>query len=103
VTDRFLESGNTNVEAENVTIRGLPSDFTLVQLNGRTLTSALGPSSQALRRSFDFSILPSEFVSRIEVYKSPTADLQEGGLAGTVIALQPRGRRCGHQWWVSPR
>jgi iron complex outermembrane receptor protein len=73
-------------EGQNVTIRGLPSEFSLVQLNGRTLTSALGASGSTLSRSFDFTILPSEFVSRVEVYKSPTADLEEGGLAGTVIA-----------------
>lgn len=73
-------------EGQSVTIRGLPSEFSLVQLNGRTLTSALGASGSTLSRSFDFTILPSEFVSRVEVYKSPTADLEEGGLAGTVIA-----------------
>lgn len=73
-------------EGQNVTIRGLPSEFSLVQLNGRTLTSALGASGSSLSRSFDFTILPSEFVSSVEVYKSPTADLEEGGLAGTVIA-----------------
>jgi iron complex outermembrane receptor protein len=73
-------------EGQNVTIRGLPTDFTLVQLNGRTLTSALGASGTSVSRSFDFTILPSEFVSRVEVFKAPTADLEEGGLAGTVIA-----------------
>jgi iron complex outermembrane receptor protein len=73
-------------EGQTVTIRGLPSEFSLVQLNGRTLTSALGASGSSLSRSFDFTILPSEFVSSVEVYKSPTADLEEGGLAGTVIA-----------------
>jgi iron complex outermembrane recepter protein len=77
-------------EGQNVTIRGLPSEFTLVQLNGRTLTSALGPSSSGVSRSFDFSILPSEFVSSLEVYKSPTADIEEGGLSGTVIARTVR-------------
>lgn len=77
-------------EGQNVTIRGLPSGFSLVQLNGRTLTSALGASGSSLSRSFDFTILPSEFVSRVEVYKSPTADLEEGGLAGTVIARTVR-------------
>lgn len=77
-------------EGQNVTIRGLPTEFTLVQLNGRTLTSALGPSSSGISRSFDFSILPSEFVSSLEVYKSPTADIEEGGLSGTVIARTVR-------------
>jgi iron complex outermembrane receptor protein len=84
-------------EGQNVTIRGLPTDYTLVQLNGHTLTSALGPSSAGINRSFDFTILPAEFVSKLEVYKGPTADLEEGGLAGTVIARTVRpldvGRR----------
>ena len=84
-------------EGQNVTIRGLPSDFTLVQFNGRSLTSALGPSGSSVSRSFDFTILPSEFVSRVEVFKTPSADLEEGGLAGTVIARTVRpldvGRR----------
>src|SRR5215475_3701126 len=31
-------------EGQNVTIRGLPSDYTLVELNGHTLANALGPS-----------------------------------------------------------
>src|ERR1700730_17169560 len=77
-------------QGQDVTIRGLPTDFTLVQLNGHTLTSALGPSTQALSRSFDFTILPSEFVSKVEVYKTPSADMEEGGLAGTVIARTVR-------------
>ena len=38
-------------EGQTVTIRGLPSEFSLVQLNGRTLTSALGASGSSLSRS----------------------------------------------------
>lgn len=42
-------------EGQNVTIRGLPSEFTLVQLNGRTLTSALGPSSAGISRGISIA------------------------------------------------
>ena len=35
-------------------------------------------------RSFDFSLLPSEIVGSLEVFKSSEADLQEGGIGGTV-------------------
>ena len=84
-------------EGQDVTIRGMPSDFTLVQLNGNTLTSALGPSGSNVSRSFDFTMLPSEFVSRVEVYKTPTADLEEGGLAGTVIARTVRPLEIGRR------
>lgn len=65
-------------EGSNVSIRGLSPDFNQINFNGRTLPSATGG------RSFDFTILSSELINGVEVYKSPTADIQEGGLAGTV-------------------
>ena len=54
-------------EAQSVTIRGLPTAFTLVQLNGHTLTSAFADSYGTVSpsRSFDFTVLPSEFVSSV--------------------------------------
>jgi iron complex outermembrane receptor protein len=65
-------------EGSNVSIRGLSPDFTRVQFNGRTLPSATGG------RNFDFTILPSDFVSALEVYKTPSADIEEGALSATV-------------------
>ncbi len=64
-------------EGASVSIRGLAPDFARTQYNGRTLGS--GGS-----RSFDFTSLSAEFVSAVEVAKSPTADMIEGGLAGTI-------------------
>jgi iron complex outermembrane receptor protein len=77
-------------EGQNVTIRGLSPGFTLVELNGHTIANALGPSGSNISRSFDFTILPSEFVSKVEVFKTPSADMEEGGLAGTVVARTVR-------------
>jgi iron complex outermembrane recepter protein len=76
-------------EGQLATIRGLPPSFTQVEFDGRVLPSAIGDSAAAAR-SFNFTILPSEFVRSLEVYKSTTADMQEGGLAGTVIVRPPR-------------
>ena len=39
-----------------------------------------------------FTILPSEFVSKVEVYKEPTADLGEGGLADTIEGADDSNR-----------
>lgn len=64
-------------EGSSVSIRGLAPDFARTQYNGRTLGS--GGS-----RSFDFTSLSAEFVSAVEVAKSPSADMIEGGLAGTI-------------------
>lgn len=73
-----VQINRTRGEGEGATIRGLPRDFTLVQYNGRALPSATG------NRSFDFTILSSEFVRSLEVHKSPTAGLTEGGIAGSI-------------------
>lgn len=64
-------------EGSQISVRGLTPDFTRVQYNGRTITSTGG-------RSFDFSSLTSDFVNAVEVYKTPTADMVEGGLSATV-------------------
>ena len=71
-------------EGRTVNIRGLPSNFTQVFFNGRTLSSALGPAGATVSRSFDFQALPSQFISTLKVHKTPTADMEEGGLSGVV-------------------
>ena len=82
-------------EGSQVSIRGLPPVFTQTTLNGRNLASAFNAGGAT--RSFEFGALPSEFVNRLEVYKTPTAAIPEGGLSGTVIIRTPRpldvGRR----------
>jgi TonB-dependent receptor len=67
----------SNGEGTRISVRGLSPDFTRTQYNGRTITS----NGQ---RSFDFSSLSSDFVSAVEVYKTPTADMIDGGLSATV-------------------
>lgn len=90
----------TRGEGTSASIRGLPSEFTRVQLNGGTLSSATvdlrgGGGGGALDRSFDFRLLPSEFVRTLEVVKSPTAEMQEGGLSGTINVVTSRPLELG--------
>lgn len=75
-------------EGSQVSIRGLPPVFTQTTLNGRNLASAFNAGGAT--RSFEFGALPSEFVNRLEVYKTPMASLPEGGLSGTVVIRTPR-------------
>lgn len=63
-------------EGGAIAIRGLPQVETT--LNGRETFTAGGG------RTFNLEDLPAELIGRIDVYKSPTADLIEGGLGGTV-------------------
>ncbi|WP_082474690.1 TonB-dependent receptor [Sphingomonas sp. Leaf343] len=85
-----VQINRTRGEGRSVNIRGLPDTFTLVTLNGRSVPNAINDLFTTFSRSFDFSALPSEFVRTLEVYKSPTADLDDGGLAGTVNIRTPR-------------
>lgn len=71
----------SNGEGQNVSVRGIDPQFNRVLLNGRAITSPSGD------RSFNFANLSSDFVSTLEVYKSPSADMEEGGLAGTVNVI----------------
>jgi len=86
-----VQINRTRGEGRTVNIRGLPSNFTLATLNGDSIPNAIND----VGRSFDFTVLPPEFIRTLEVYKSPTADLQEGGLAGTVDVKTARPLEIG--------
>lgn len=82
---RLSSDGGTANEGTSVSVRGLPSEFNYVSLNGASIASASGNLiSQSADRSFDFSVLSPDFISSIEVYKSPKADLTEGAIAATI-------------------
>ncbi|MBW4331955.1 TonB-dependent receptor [Stakelama sp. CBK3Z-3] len=69
-------------EGSRVSIRGLGSDLVLTELNGNFIASADngGPS-----RSFNYVLLPSNLIGSVEVFKSPEARLDEGGVGGIII------------------
>jgi iron complex outermembrane recepter protein len=62
-------------EAHGVLIRGLPGIATLV--NGREMFTTTG-------RYIQLQDIPSTMVQRVDVYKSESADLPEGGIAGVI-------------------
>ena len=75
-----------------ISIRGLPPEYTQVTLNGQTAPT------DAEDRTFNFNVLPAELFRKVEVFKSPSADMEEGGLGGsisleTIRPLDLRGRR----------
>lgn len=76
---RFQAGNNPDrfsVEGSGVVVRGLT--YTRSQLNGRdTFTANNG-------RGLSFADVPSELLSGVDVYKSPSADMIEGGISGTV-------------------
>ena len=74
-------------EGEKVSILGTDPALNRVLLNGQTIASTTwgGDPENSDNRSFNYSVLPSEVVGLMEVYKSPEARIDEGSIGGTVI------------------
>lgn len=70
-------------EGQNVSVRGLASDLTLTELNGNYIATAEGNGEAT--RSFNYTLLPANMLASAELYKSPEARLDEGGVGGTAI------------------
>jgi TonB-dependent receptor len=70
-------------EGKNVSVRGLSSELTLTQLNGNYIATA--ESNGDPSRSFNYMLMPSNMLSSAELYKTPEARIDEGGIGGTVI------------------
>ncbi|KQR82326.1 TonB-dependent receptor [Sphingomonas sp. Leaf343] len=69
-------------EGSRVSIRGLQSGLTLTLLNGNFIA---GADSGDPQRSFNYVLLPTNFIGSVETFKSPEARIEEGGVGGTVI------------------
>ncbi|WP_308910868.1 TonB-dependent receptor [Pseudokordiimonas caeni] len=65
-------------EGQLLTVRGMGPEFNAVLLNGRTLATTSGG------RAFNFDILASELINGAEVFKTQSAELQEGAIGATV-------------------
>lgn len=67
-----------NGEGQTVTIRGLTGNYNITSFNGRKL------ASDNAGRDFNYDVIASELVGKIEVHKTQQARLQEGAIGGIV-------------------
>jgi TonB-dependent receptor len=77
--DHLFAPNDTNrfsAEGSGVTVRGLTQVRS--ELNGRDVFSARNT------RGLSFEDVPAELMAGVDVYKNPSADMVEGGIAGTV-------------------
>jgi TonB-dependent receptor len=77
--DHLFAPSDTNrfsAEGSGVTVRGLTQVRS--ELNGRDVFSARNT------RGLSFEDVPAELMSGVDVFKNPSADMIEGGIAGTV-------------------
>ncbi len=73
-----ISSQRITGQSSAINIRGLSQSLTFATLNGREQVTPNG------NRAIEFEQFPSELIAGADVYKSPQANLIEGGLAGTV-------------------
>jgi iron complex outermembrane receptor protein len=79
-------------EGSAVSIRGVDPGLIRVEINGQSAmsTAAGSAAASATNPAVEFRDIPAEFISRLEVVKSATADMTEGGLGGTVRIVTRR-------------
>ena len=70
-------------EGKSVSVRGLAPGLTVTQLNGNYVASS--ETNDEASRSFNYVLMPANMLSGAELYKSPEARFDEGGIGGTVI------------------
>jgi iron complex outermembrane receptor protein len=75
-------------ENDRVSMRGTAPSLTQTLINGHAVSSGdwfvLDQVGGAVGRSASYSLLPSEIVGQVVVYKAPTADQIEGGSSGSI-------------------
>src|ERR1051325_5610988 len=73
-------------EGERVSLRGVAPNLVHTTVNGHNVAVAdwFVLEQLAATRSFNYLLLPSELIGVLTVYKSPTAELDEGGIGGTI-------------------
>jgi iron complex outermembrane recepter protein len=73
-------------EGERINLRGTLTTLTNATFNGHALSSAdwFLLDQQAATRSFNYLMFPADLIGKVEVQKTAQADVQEGGIGGTV-------------------
>ncbi len=80
------------LEYDQVQLRGLPSTYAQVQVNGQNMTGAGND------RVFMVDRIPAELIDGIEVIRSPSADMSSEGIGGTVNAKLKRAGQIKGGW-----
>ncbi len=73
-----VQISNINGRGSTISIRGLGPQYALTTVNGQAFKSS------NFTDGFRYDVIQTELASGVQVYKSPSADMDAGGLAGTV-------------------
>ncbi len=78
-------------EFDEARLRGLGAGFTQILINGRPIASAGG--EDGIERVSFVDRIPAELVERIEIIRSPSADVSSEGVGGTINIILRDGAR----------
>lgn len=86
----FLSRDGASNEGQRISIRGLGSQYSVTTINGAPVRTTSSQNVGSSTRDFNFDVFPSELFGRVDIYKTPQASLEEGGIAGNVDLQTPR-------------
>jgi len=86
----ILNRDESSGEGQRISIRGLPTEYSVTTLNGAPVNTTSTGTIGSAARGFNYDVFASELFGRIDFYKSPLAELTEGGLGGVVDLQSPR-------------
>ena len=80
---------NVMPATQRVSVDGLDPSLNVSLLDGHPVAQAMWLFGDSPNRGFNFSLLPSELIGKVEVFKSPEARLPEGSLGGLIVMHTP--------------
>jgi len=86
----ILNRDESSAEGQRISIRGLPTEYSVTTLNGAPVNTTSTATIGSAARGFNYDVFASELFGRVDFYKSPLAELTEGGLGGVVDLQSPR-------------
>jgi TonB-dependent receptor len=86
----ILNRDESSAEGQRISIRGLPTEYSVTTLNGAPVNTTSTATIGSAARGFNFDVFASELFGRVDFYKSPLAELPEGGMGGVVDLQSPR-------------
>jgi iron complex outermembrane receptor protein len=86
----YMTRDGASNEGQRIAIRGLGPEYTVTTLNGAPVHTTSSTNVGGSSRDFNYDVFASELFGRVDFYKTPLAELEEGGVGGVVDLQTPR-------------
>ncbi len=86
----YLSRDGASNEGNRISIRGLGSEYQVTTINGAPAHTTSSGNVGGSTRDFNYDVFPSDLFGAVNIYKTPLAELNEGGIGGVVDLQTPR-------------